>query len=64
MKRPDGKKIQPSEQVLASDDGRDIDQLVLPFVFKVDDDPEIEMTVIEAQHRSLGRGGQDGKPAR
>lgn len=63
VKRSDDKKIKPPEQILAPDDGGDTHQLAVFLLFEINDDPEIEMAVVEAEHSPLWRGGQDGKTA-
>jgi len=64
VKRTNEKKIKPTEQVLAPDNGGDARQLAVCRIFEIDDDAKIEVVVIKAEDCSLWRGGDDREPAR
>ena len=61
MKRTNEKKIKPTEQVLAPDNGGDARQLAVCRIFEINDDAKIEVAVIKAVKDITGLGLGEAK---
>ncbi len=53
MKRPSSEEIDPAEQVLAPNESCHAHHAAIFHYLQIDDDPEIQMTIIETENRPL-----------